>query len=134
MFWFFTVSCTQTNTDTGELIDGNSWALEVCAEGQEEIQADYQLASVVVDGSDLLIEVGYSGGCGKHDWSLCWDENVSLQEHDGAELKHIELTLLHQTNDSCEMFKTEQLSFSLDVLGAEAHHITVGGFSVEYQP
>ena len=87
-----------------------------------------------VEGSNLVVDVGYSGGCGEHQWSLCWDEAFSTEEMDGEELKQVELTLLHQTNDTCEMFKTDDLSFSLDLLGMQPHKIVMGELSVVYRP
>jgi len=133
MFLFFVVGCTSQEADTSQTIGDSSWSLEVC-NGQEEAQADYQISNIEVEGPELRLDVGYSGGCGEHSWSLCWDESFSVLEEEGTEHKQIELTLLHQTNDSCEMFKTAELSFSLGLLGEDAYHIIMGDRSALYEP
>ena len=134
MLFVFMLGCTQQDTDTGQVMSESSWELEVCDQSPSNATADYQITDVSVEESELFLEVGYSGGCGDHSWSLCWDESFSVEEEDGAEIKHIELTLHHQTNDFCEMFKTAELSFSLSILGTEVYSISMGDQSVLFQP
>ena len=129
MFVLLFVGCASedSNTDMGE----NSWALEIC-EAQEENSSDYQLSELSLEGAELLVGVGFSGGCGEHIWRLCWDESYTEDEIEGEQIKSIVLNLQHQTDDTCEMFKTDELSFSLDVLGSQNYIITLGEYSVVY--
>ncbi len=62
-----------------------------------------------VDGDTITLTVEYSGGCGEHDFALCWD---------GSWIKtlpmKVGLTLSHDANgDMCRAMISEDITFDL---------------------
>ncbi len=102
----------------------------------------YTVYGAAYAGDDILeIDVGYSGGCESHEWTLCWDGN--FMESDPVQ---VTLDLRHEANnDMCEAYIEETLEFELDELrqaysdgyGGDSGTIVIGlkddGESVTYE-
>lgn len=78
-----------------------------------------------VEGSELVIDVAYGGGCEEHEFALFWDgsvfETFPLQ---------VDLELYHDANnDFCESFRFETLRFDISALAlGEPVNINLSGF------
>ena len=78
---------------------------------------DFTLQGASVEGDTLALQVGYSGGCEPHQFSLHWAplwlESLPVQTS---------LWLTHEANDdACEAFITETLRFDLTPLRDQWH-------------
>ena len=119
------LGCTTNSTfDTSANMN---WTLESCEISHDD---SYAITNVAVEDNRVNIGVSYSGGCEPHDWELCWNGDV-------AESSPIQvfLDLGHNANgDSCEMEKTETLSFDISILDdvEKPTTIVVGGSTVTY--
>ena len=91
-----------------------------------------------IDGDQLMVPVGYGGGCEEHIFSLCWNQMwaESWPVQTGLSLFHGGAT------DYCEAYESETLTFDLTPL-KEAYQnsypgvegwISIGfeGYSLEY--
>lgn len=70
---------------------------------------DYTLNSATIEGDTLLINVSYSGGCERHDFTLIASElfleSLPVQ---------LPVSLAHNANgDNCEAYPTEEYEFDL---------------------
>lgn len=78
--------------------------------GYEIASADTVASPVRLDGSTLVVDVGYSGGCETHVFALCWPDQA-FRESDpvqaGLEVWH------GGPPDSCEAYFFEELRFDL---------------------
>ncbi|MEO9964533.1 MAG: hypothetical protein ABJF11_02020 [Reichenbachiella sp.] len=79
----------------------------------EESDSDpFQLNSLMFDGTKLMVNVSYSGGCKPHDFQLIWPESMML-----IMPPRYTVILMHDANDdSCEAYLTETLTFDLAAL------------------
>ena len=82
---------------------------------------NYQLKNLAIDGSNLILDISYSGGCEDHVFNLIWTgkyvETLPPQ---------VDLYLVHNANnDNCEAYFSKQLKFDLTPL--------ITGASQQYQ-
>jgi hypothetical protein len=79
----------------------------------DDVQKDpYATTAARVEGDDLVVDVGYSGGCRTHEFTL-----VSQPSPIMSPLPAVELTLIHDANeDLCEAYLREELRFDLTPL------------------
>ena len=115
------IGCEETLTDNspGE-------GFQVCDDSMTLPDDNYNFEGAEYVGDDTLeIDVGYSGGCETHEWTLCWDGQ--FMESDPVQ---VDLDLRHEANDDmCEAGIQETLSFDLQELrdDYEAGYQTDGG-------
>lgn len=68
----------------------------------------FELMSATVEGDTLHLGVAYSGGCGEHFFSACYEELIA------AGIDVIHLNVSHDANgDFCEAYLSEQLTIDL---------------------
>ena len=86
---------------------------QVCDDSMTLPDDSYSFDGAEYVGDDTLeIDVGYSGGCETHEWTLCWDGQ--FMESDPVQ---VSLDLRHEANgDMCEAYVEETLSFDLQEL------------------
>ena len=117
---------SKTVSDTATAANNvNTWELAIC---EISSNSPYELSEIVVDGTDLYLTVGYSGGCADHYWELCWDGSIaeSMPLQVWFELGH------NSNGDSCEAYLSQGLVFdisSLDIADQPVQ-IHLGGQSV----
>jgi hypothetical protein len=71
--------------------------------------------SVAIEGDELVVSLGYSGGCEEHDFTLCWPDQTFMESHP----VQASLELFHDAHhDTCEAWITEERRFSLVPLRA----------------
>ena len=81
----------------------------VVADGRHRGDDPYEVNSAAIDGHRLTIEVSYSGGCRRHDFTLVISK--SFRESD---LVQLPAALAHDANgDTCEAYPTESRVFDL---------------------
>jgi len=98
--------------DAGPLPPFGSDELIHCVDLPYQPNGQYDIESVELDGDDLVIEVGYGGGCVEHEWMLCFP-GIILASLPGR----IPLALLHEDNgDTCEADFHETLRFDVSPL------------------
>ena len=87
--------------------------------------------SLAISGNKLDVSLAYGGGCGEHDFRVCWD-GVVLESFP----PQAPLTLFHNPNgDFCEAFLSSEISLGLGVFGTEGDiYLNLGEHSVLYQP
>ncbi len=97
--------------------------LRFCDESENLVDDHYHVYDASIDDNQqLLIDVGYSGGCEPHYWTLCWDE--MFMESDPVQAN---LELFHDSSgDMCEAYINDTLSFDLDEL-RDAYETSYGG-------
>ena len=79
----------------------------VVADGRHRGGDPYEVNSAAIDGHRLTIEVSYSGGCRRHDFTLVISK--SFRESD---LVQLPAALAHDANgDTCEAYPTESRVF-----------------------
>jgi hypothetical protein len=86
----------------------------------------FSIEAAALDGSDLVVTVGYGGGCAPHDFTLCWPDQAFLESYP----VQASLELFHDGHgDSCDAWFVEDRRFSLaplvDAFGAPAGTIVV---------
>ena len=82
-----------------------SWSPTAATGGDDP----YEVNSAAMDGHWLTIEVSYSGGCRRHDFTLVI--STSFRESDPVQLPAV---LAHDANgDTCEAYPTESRVFDL---------------------
>ena len=75
----------------------------------------FTVDSVAVEGDELVVSLGYSGGCEAHDFTLCWPDQTFMESHP----VQVSLELFHDAHhDTCEAWITEERRFSLMPLQA----------------
>jgi len=88
-----------------DVLEGNV----VVADGRDWGDDPYEVNSAVVAGHRLTIEVSFSGGCRKHDFTLVISK--TFRESDPVQLPAV---LAHDANgDTCEAYPTESHVFDL---------------------
>jgi len=111
--------------DTGEppLLTGE---LSVCTPSHTD---GYQLDSLEMDGSDILVTLSYGGGCETHEWELCWNgllaESFPMQA--SLELGH------NANNDPCDGWLTETLRFDVSSISSTPTVLKLGSEEVLYE-
>merc|ERR1739848_778301 len=79
--------------------------------GTFPIQTDsIDILSVVIKENNLLIKIGYAGGCENHSFSLIGNKYISksLPPIRRIMLKH------EANNDQCKAYKTEELKINIE--------------------
>lgn len=93
----------------------------------------------VIEGDDLVVTVGYGGGCESHDIVLCWPDQAFAESYP----VQASLELFHDAHDDmCDAYLTEDRRLSLaplsaawhDAYGAGSGSITIhiGGYDLSY--
>jgi hypothetical protein len=107
-------SCTCLD---GELTcDAVDCVLPVLQCPEESLRSDpVDVQKVRIDGSTVILQVGYGGGCERHDFSLCYGPGFAAEYP-----VTMELTLNHDAHeDGCEAYLSEVLEFDLSVVAEE---------------
>ena len=100
-FIFF--SCEETNSV------GDSRLRSVSGEPLGVESDAYRLEDAYITGEKLFIEVGYSGGCKEHEFTLIWPEVITM-----IYPPQFSVSLSHDGNgDLCEAFLRDTLEFDL---------------------
>ncbi|MDC0666247.1 hypothetical protein [Nannocystis radixulma] len=100
-----TSTTTGDTSTTGATGDTGGDALPNCADLGEGDPFDINTAKVV--GDQLVLEVGYGGGCETHDFTLCFDGIV-------LDTDFIKLAVHHDAHgDACLAFVLEERAFDL---------------------
>ncbi len=76
-------------------------------------------------GKNLLLDVSYSGGCGKHNFSLSLNgcaESLPVQ---------CSAKLIHETNDFCEALISKTITLNLAENGIKGSYFSNGSLTVE---
>lgn len=111
-------ACTEIGCDDG----GNPFdddGIEVC--GADVPTADVQIDDARIDGNDLVVELGYGGGCTEHLLGACWD-GAFLE----SEPVQVAAFVAHDPlDDACDAWVMETRSFDLTPL-AEAYRAAYG--------
>ncbi|MBA3549643.1 MAG: hypothetical protein H0T76_24460 [Nannocystis sp.] len=105
-----TTTGATTGTDTGETADtttGDGF-LPTCSELAPSDDLDIVAAQVV--GDELVVEVGYGGGCEPHDFTLCFDSIAPDTEVTNLAIDH------DAHGDACEAYLMEMRKFDLTPL------------------
>ena len=117
---------TDTDTDTDADTDAQ---VAVCTPTHSD---DYALSGLSLSGDDLVVDLGYSGGCAEHAFELCWDGALAESEPPQAWL-----SLGHNANDDeCDGWVTEARRFDLSPFqtwaGSASVILHMDGQSVTY--
>lgn len=115
--------------------DEGSW-LPDC---QADHGATTTIEGISVGNDELLVAVGYGGGCEDHVFTLCWPDQ-SFMESDPVQ---VTLELFHEDNDdACDMWIEEEISLDLaplrqawtEAYGSEHGSIVLhlGGFDASF--
>ena len=71
---------------------------------------EFYLEDVIVEDNILKLNVSYSGGCKKHQFSLIEKKNLQRAKN----IFEVHLQLIHNSNkDNCKKIVTEELFFNL---------------------
>ncbi len=71
---------------------------------------EFYLERVIIEDNILKLNVSYSGGCKKHQFSLIEKKNLQRAKN----IYEVHLQLLHNSNkDNCKKIVTEELFFNL---------------------
>lgn len=71
---------------------------------------EFYLERVIIEDNILKLNVSYSGGCKKHQFSLIEKKNLQIAKN----IYEVHLQLLHNSNkDNCKKIVTEELFFNL---------------------
>ena len=75
----------------------------------------FTVDDVTIEGDELVVGVGYSGGCETHDFTLCWPDQTFMESNP----VQVALELFHDAHhDTCEAGIIEDRHFSLFPLRA----------------
>jgi len=93
-------------TCTWNYVDSTPY-LPVCFEADGDA---YSIDGVALDGAELVVSVGYSGGCEDHDFVLCWPDQAFMESYP----VQVALEVSHDAHgDACEAWIREELRFDL---------------------
>ncbi len=93
------------DSDDRPTVDG----VRICDDDEELVDDSYNLYEADIVDDELIAEVGYSGGCKEHFWTLCWSGD--FMESDPVQ---VNLELYHDSSgDMCEAYIMDHLSFDL---------------------
>ena len=113
-----TTSATTTTGlgTTAETTTGSTGAGETAGDGflpncfDLDPSDNFDIVAAQIVGDELVVEVGYSGGCEPHDFTLCFDSIV-------LDTQYWNLAIDHDAHgDSCEAFIMESRKFDLTPL------------------
>ncbi len=105
-----TTTGAETGTTAGETADTTTGdgVLPTCSDLAPNDDLDIFAAQVV--GDELVVEVGYGGGCETHDFTLCFDSIVPDTEVTNLAIDH------DAHGDACEAYLMEMRKFDLTPL------------------
>ena len=117
---FLAFSCSET-TEPDVVVDDevldHKLDIQVSTHQLQKFNDLFFLDSVYIAGTDLWIEVSYSGGCQEHDFMVVWPEVITM-----VYPPDFGVTLYHNSNgDACE-------AFIHDTLRVDLTHTPVGEF------
>jgi hypothetical protein len=101
---------SQTVVQPEQPINLNSNAI-IISKNIPSKSASTTIKSLSVNEDTVLIEVGYSGGCDKHEFTLYTDGSIEK-----TFVPQVTLKLVHVTNDLCETEISSTLKFDLNPL------------------
>lgn len=92
------------------LVEIENWGTVVITDKADNWGTDdYALNAATIVGDTLTLNVSYSGGCERHDFTL-----VAAQEFMESDPVQLRVTLAHDANnDACEAYPTEDYHFDL---------------------
>lgn len=95
------------------LVEIENWGTVVIADKADNWGTDdYALNAATLVGDTLTLNVSYSGGCERHDFTL-----VAAQEFMESDPVQLRVTLAHDANnDACEAYPTEDYHFDLGAI------------------
>ena len=95
------------------LVEIENWGTVVIADKADNWGTDdYALNAATITGDTLTLNVSYSGGCERHDFTL-----VAAQEFMESDPVQLRVTLAHDANnDACEAYPTEDYHFDLGAI------------------
>ena len=95
------------------LVEIENWGTVVIADKADKWGTDdYVLNAATIVGDTLILNVSYSGGCERHDFTLV--AAAEFMESDPVQLR---VTLAHDANnDACEAYPTEDYHFDLGAI------------------
>lgn len=111
---FLLISCFSCSdiSDSVELSDRtlhHKVETQLSADHLKEFNDPFFLDSVYIKGTELWMEVAYSGGCEKHDFMVAWPEVITM-----VYPPDFGVTLYHDSNgDACEVFIHDTLKVDL---------------------
>lgn len=105
------VACTALLACNANEVPGEGF--QICDDSMNLPNDSYAFTGAEYVGDDTLeIDVGYSGGCETHQWTLCWDGSFMESEPVQANL-----SLHHNANgDMCEAYIEETLEIDISAL------------------
>ncbi|WP_162555878.1 hypothetical protein [Reichenbachiella versicolor] len=104
-------STSQTDQDDRSTAIGQSLYGDVATKisNGEKVSDSFQMMDARIEGTDLLVEVGYGGGCEPHSFELLWPEVITM-----IYPPQFNVILIHYANgDQCEAYLNETLTFDL---------------------
>ncbi len=102
-------ACAEDPTDVNELPADKKVLFDNLASGTHSGDP-FQVHRVKRTGNELLVEVGFSGGCAEHDFELIWDETIDTSNQRPS----VKFALMHNANgDMCEAYLQKTLRFDL---------------------
>lgn len=103
---------------TWNYVDDDPYLAQCTAAGGDPLT----ITSAALDGTELVVNVTYGGGCAEHDFTLCWPDQSFAE----SEPVQATLELYHDDHDDeCDAVLYEELRFSLDPL--------IAGWRAAYQ-
>ena len=95
------------------LVEIENWGTVVIADKADKWGTDdYVLNAATITGDTLTLNVSYSGGCERHDFTL-----VVADEFLESEPVQLRVVLAHNANkDACEAYPTEDYHFDLGAI------------------
>ena len=108
----------------------DSRVLDICELDAED---PFDIDGVSIEGDSLIVRVSYTGGCGSHEWQICWDGTT-----DDISPPQVYLDIGHNSNgDTCEAIRTETLTFDISSLqgsnpGVDSLTVYVGSEAISY--
>jgi hypothetical protein len=90
----------------------SSSEFDVAFDNRNSASSDpFTLNSITQNGSEVNINISYSGGCSAHEFNLIWDGTISSSSDNSAKLDFI---IQHNANgDACEAWITENITIDL---------------------
>lgn len=90
---------------------------------------DFTIDTAYIEGKNLFVKVGYSGGCKEHTFEFLWDQ-VMMKSYP----PQFRLCLAHNANgDNCEAFLSKTLCVRLDGLGNPIGIVRLNGWKGRLQ-
>lgn len=105
-----TTSASSTAGETADTTTGGAGVLPTCMDLSPS--DSFQISGAKIVGDELHVDVGYSGGCEDHDFTLCFDSIVLDTDLWNLAIDH------DAHGDACEAFLMETRKFDLTPLQA----------------